>query len=222
VKTDGSLSNGWKPESKRRVAAVAGLLAALALAACGGAPRMYYYTLRMPAPPARSDPKTAFALGVEHFRAPEMLRDDRILYYQSPTEMNFYEYHRWGSDPASMFSDLALGWIQGTGVFTEARMLPAREPVDYILRGRLEHFEEVDEAGGSKGRVGVELTLLRSSDHKVVWSDRRQAESAVEEKGVAGVVQALNESSQQLLREALPGMIEQVEREYKSSQGPTP
>ena len=183
---------------------------------------MYYYTLQMPAPPARTDPKTAFVLGVEHFRAPEMLRDDRILYYQSPTEMNFYQYHRWGSDPASMFSELALGWIQGAGVFTEVRMLPAREPVDYILRGRLEHFEEVDEAGGSKARVSVELTLLRSRDHKVVWSDQRQAESAVQEKGVAGVVQALNESSQQILREALPGMIEQVEREYKSSQGPTP
>lgn len=175
----------------------------------------------MAAPPARSDPKTTYVLGVEHFRAVEMLRDDRIVYYESPTQMNFYQYHRWGSDPASLLSELALEWIQRTGAFADVRMLPTREPVDYILRGRLRNFEEVDYEEGGKGRVGLELTLLRSRDHKVVWSVQRQAETAVQEKGVAGVVRALNDSSYQLLGDVLPGMIAQVEQDYKASAVPT-
>jgi len=220
--TDGLLSNVWKRKRAHGRAAGVGLLLALLSASCGSVPKTHYYTLQMVAPPARNDPKTPFVLGVERFRAVEMLRDDRIVYYESPTEMNFYEYHRWGSDPASLLSELALEWVQRTGAFADVRMLPAREPVDYILRGRLCDFEEVDYEGGGKGRVNLELALLRSRDHKVLWSVQRLAETPIQEKGVPGVVRALNDSSDQLLRDALPEMIAQVEQDYKASQGPTP
>ena len=225
MKIEGLLSNGWKrnvrPSLARRLLAgclrrqVLGLFAVVLSMSCGGVPKTYYYTLQMPAPPARNDPKTTFVLGVEHFRAVEMLRDDRIVYYESPTEVNFYQYHRWGSDPASMLSELAAAWIQSAGAFADVRMLPTREPVDYILRGRLHNFEEVDYPEGGKGRVSLELTLLRLRDHKVVWSAEPLAETPVQEKGVAAVVRALNDSSQQLLRDALPGLIAQVEQDYK-------
>jgi ABC-type uncharacterized transport system auxiliary subunit len=112
VKTDGLLSNAWKGKPAHGLGPVVGLLLALVSASCGSVPKTYYYTLQMVAPPARNDPKTTFVLGVERFRAVEMLRDDRIVYYESPTEINFYQYHRWGSDPASLLSELALEWIQ--------------------------------------------------------------------------------------------------------------
>jgi hypothetical protein len=44
-------------------------------------------------------------------------------------------------------------------------------------------------------------------------------ESPINEKGIAGVVNAINASSFQLLREALPGLIAQVEEDYKAGQG---
>jgi ABC-type uncharacterized transport system auxiliary subunit len=175
----------------------------------------------MSAPPARNDPKTTFVLGIERFRAAERLRDDRIVYYESPTEMNFYEYHRWGSDPANMLSELALEWLQGSGAFADVHMLPTREPPDYILRGQVFNFEEVDYEGVGKGRVNLELSLVRRRDHIVVWSIRRLAETPVTEEGVVGVVRALNDASYQLLREALPGLIAQVEQDYKTSAVPT-
>lgn len=197
-------------------------LLVLLLASCGSLPKTHYYTLQVPAPPARNDPKTTFVLGVEHFRAADSLRDDRIVYYQSPTEMNFYEYHRWSADPASMLSELAMNWIQNSGAFTQVRMLPVREPVDYILRGRVINFEELDYDGAGKGRVNLELSMLRTRDHKVVWTLQRLAESPVEEKGLPGVVRALNDASYQLLREALPGLITQAEQDYQALQGQTP
>ncbi len=202
----------------RRLAAALGLLGTILCASCGGPPKTYYYTLRVsPAPPA-SDPKTSFVLGVERFRGVEMLRDDRIIYYRSPTELNFYQYHRWSADPGTMLAEMAARWLDEMGIFTFVRMLPSREPVDYILRGRLFNFEEVDYEGGGTGRVNLVLTLVRARDHQVVWTFTRQVESPIQETGVTGVVNALNASSEQLLREALPGLAARIESEFKESQ----
>ncbi len=202
----------------RRLAAALGLLGTILCASCGGAPKTYYYTLRvLPAPPA-SDPKTSFVLGVERFRGVEMLRDDRIIYYRSPTELNFYQYHRWSADPGTMLAEMAARWLDEMGIFTFVRMLPSREPVDYILRGRLFNFEEVDYEGGGTGRVNLVLTLVRARDHQVVWTFTRQVESPIQETGVTGVVNALNASSEQLLREALAGLAARIESEFRESQ----
>lgn len=223
MKTAKSSWSVWRPRLFLRAAAALGLLGALVGASCGGAiPKTHYYTLQAPAPPPSNDPKTNFVLGVERCRAPEILRDDRLVYFESPTQMNFYQYHRWGSDPATMLTELLAQWLDGMGVFAQVRLLPSREPFDYVLRGQLLSFAEVDYEGAAKARVALELTLVRSRDHKVVWSARRQAESPVQEKGVAAVANALSASSHQLLREMLPGLVAQIEKEYQASSGQPP
>lgn len=126
------------------------------LMACGGVPRTYYYTLRPPvAPAAPGDPQTPFVLGIEHFHAPVALRDDRIVYYDSPTEMNYYEFSRWSSDPATLLTEQCGRSLRSMGVFLEVRLLPSREPVDYILRGRVLSFEEVDFERQGQGSAGT-------------------------------------------------------------------
>jgi ABC-type uncharacterized transport system auxiliary subunit len=221
MKTAGSLSSGWRRRRASLPATVVGLAITVLAVSCGHVPKTCYYTLKLSTPLASSDPKTTFALGVEHFRSAEILRDDRILYYESPTEMNFYQNHRWGSDPATMLSELALEWIARTGIFTYVKMLPSREPTDYVLRGRVFNFEELDYEGVAKARVTLELTLVRSRDRKMVWSDLRQVENPIQGTGIVGVVNALNVSSQQLLRESLPGLVAQIEQDYKASREPS-
>lgn len=209
-----SLSNAWKHKCILLVWAATGLASG-----CGGVPKTHYYGLQAPALPATADRKTDFVLGIDRFRAPDLLRDDRIVYYQSPTELNYYEFHRWSSDPASMLSDLATQWINGLGVFTQVRTLPAREPVDYVLMGRVFRFEEVDYEGGGKARVGLDLSLLRSRDHKVVWSARRLVEAPFQGEGVPGVAIALNKATEQLLRDVIPGLVAQVEQDFEAGHG---
>ncbi len=214
--------NAWKAKRTDPLLVAGGLLVLCLSISCGGLPRTYYYTLRTPAPPVTSDPRTGFALGVEHFRAPEMLRDDRIVYYQSPTEVNYYEHHRWSSDPPALLTESTAEWINNAGVFGQVVMLPSRQPVDYILHGRVEHFEEVDYEAGGKARVSLELTLVCARDHKVAWSGRNSAEAPLEGKGMAGVANSVNAAVDQLLRGLLPGLVAQVEKDYKASQGQSP
>ena len=174
-------------ESRQRimapVAAAVGLVAVLVWASCGGSPPMHYYTLETPSAPPPSDPTTNLVLGIEHFRGPEIMRDDRIVHYESSTQLNFYQQHRWSAEPTAMLAELCHRWLEQKGVFAEIRLAPYRDPVDYSLRGRVLDFEEVDEPTGVKGRVSLELTLIRSRDRQVVFFERRQAEVGAEEKG---------------------------------------
>ncbi len=207
----------WTRRFEARRCAVLGLLAVTLTAGCGGVPKSHIYTLQAPAVPTPSDPKTEFVLGVDHFRAPQVLRDDRIAYYVSPTQMNFYEHHRWGSDPATLLSEYTAQWLDSTGVFTQVKMLPAHERVDYTLGGSILSFEEVDAEGSAKVRLGLALSLVRTSDHKLVWSGEQRQEVPLQEHGVEGVASALNTASAQVLRDMVPGLTTQVEQDYKSS-----
>jgi len=212
-----SASNVWKASFQVRAGAVLGLLAAVLAIGCGGVPKTYFYTLQEPSGPAPNDPKTNYVLGVEHFRAPEILRDDRIVYFVSPTQINFYQYHRWGSDPATLLSDYTARWVESSGVFAQVKMLPARERVDYTLGGKVLNFEEVDSEGAAKVRMALALSLVRSSDHKLVWSGEKRQEAPLAEHGVEGVATALNASCSQVLQEMIPGLVAQVEQDYTSS-----
>jgi ABC-type uncharacterized transport system auxiliary subunit len=173
--------------------------------------------LQTPALPPPGDPKTPYVLGVEHFRAPQILRDDRIVYYLSPTEISFYEHHRWGSDPATLLSDFTAQWLESSGVFAQVKMAPLRERADYVLGGEVISFEEVDAEGGAKVRMALTLSLVRGSDHKLVWSGRQREEIPLQGSGVEGVATALNASCTQALGEMIPGLVAQVEHDFKSS-----
>jgi len=217
VTTVESSLNVWKGSFPAQACAFFALLVAAVAAGCGGVPKTYYYTLQVPAVPAPADPRTNYLLGVERFRAPEVLRDDRIAYYVSPTQLNFYQYHRWGSDPASLLSEFTAQWLDSSGVFAQVKMLPAREPVDYTLGGSVTSFEEVDSEGGPKARLALELSLVRTSDHKLVWTGERRLETPLPDRGVEGVASALNASCAQALRDLVPGLITQVEQDFKGS-----
>jgi len=131
--------------------------------------------------------------------------------------MNFYQYHRWGSDPATLLSEYAAQWVDSSGVFTQVKMLPVRERVDYTLGGSVLSFEEVDSDGGAKVRLALALSLVRTSDHKLVWSAQQRQETPLPERSVEGVASALNAACAQVLRDMAPGLITQVEQDYKSS-----
>ncbi|MGH9650744.1 MAG: ABC-type transport auxiliary lipoprotein family protein, partial [Terriglobales bacterium] len=188
---------------------------------CGSVPKTSYYTLRVPPPPEAKNPRTALVLGIEHFRATETLRDDRIVFYESPTQINFYQYHRWSADPATMLTDLVARRLDQSGAFAAVRRLPAREPMEYVVRGQVLNFEEVDYDSGVRARVAVELALVRSRDRKTIWSLSRQAENPVQGKGVASVVDAMNAASGRLLDELLPLAVAQVERDTQQDSKPS-
>lgn len=212
-----SASSVWKSSVQTRIYAVVGLLTAVLAVGCGGVPKTYVYTLQTPSLPAPTDTRTRYVLGVEHFRAPQILRDDRIVYYLSPTEISFYEHHRWGAEPAALLSEFTAEWLQSSGVFAQVKMVPFKDLADYTLGGQVTNFEEVDADGGVKVRLALVLSLVRNSDRKLVWSGTQREEMPRQGEGVAGVASTMNTACGQALREMIPGLVAQVEQDFKSS-----
>jgi ABC-type uncharacterized transport system auxiliary subunit len=218
VKIAKLLSNAWSRSFSLRAATFLSLLA-MFVSGCGGGkiPQTHYYTLKFPAPTPISDLKTTLVLDIEPFRSSINLRDDRITYYQSPTEFSFYEYHHWSPDPATMLTELTKRRLSEMALFAHVRSSPTREPSDFILKGHLLNFDELDYEPGGKARVALDLRLVRTRDQKTVWSDRREVNHSIDGKGVDGVVNALSAASDQLLSEALPGLAAVAEREFKET-----
>ena len=183
--------------------------------ACGSVPKTNYYSLRVPAVPAAATLRTKAVLGVERFGAPDALRNDRLVYYPSPTEVGFYDYHRWVADPASLLRENVAGRLRNSGLFADVVLLPARAESNYYLRGRVLHFEEVDYDGGVSGRAGLDLTLVRASDRQVVWSAAKDAKVVATGQGHAAVVGALDAASDQVLSELVPLLLAKAEEDLK-------
>ncbi|HXH49412.1 MAG TPA: ABC-type transport auxiliary lipoprotein family protein [Terriglobia bacterium] len=191
------------------------LLAALLCAACASSPKTRYYTLRTPQPPAAIARGTEFSLQVERFEAPDLLLDNRMIYYTSPSELNFHEYHRWSSDPGDLLSDLAMKFFAKTSLFRQVYAYPAPVKVDYTLSGRVLDIDELKyETGGGKSgeaRLGLKLDLLQVQQNKVVWSSRLEQTVPIQGGGVQGAVEAMNIAAERLLQNAYGGISQAVE-----------
>jgi ABC-type uncharacterized transport system auxiliary subunit len=203
-------------------AAVPAGLLALLMVGCGGKiPATHYYSLKFPPPSPRTEPKTSLTLSIEPFRAAMNLRDDRILYYESPIEFSYYEYHLWSPDPATLMAELTQRHLNSMAIFRHVHIAPNQDRTDYSLQGRLLNFDELDYVPGGKARVALDLALLRNRDHKVIWTDRREVEHSIEASGISGVVEALSAAGNQLLNDSLPALVSAVEQDSAVSSAQT-
>jgi ABC-type uncharacterized transport system auxiliary subunit len=217
VKTVVSQSKELASSVRCQKAAGLVLLVALLCTACASAPKTRYYTLRTPQPPAAITPGTQFTLQVERFEAPDLLLDNRMIYYTSPTELNFHEYHRWASDPGDLLSDLAMKFFAETSLFQRVYTYPAPVKVNYTLRGRVLDLDELKYGTGSgkagQARLGLKLDLLQVQQNKVVWSSRLEQTVPIHGGSVQGAVEAMNIAAERLLQNAYGGISQAVEHE---------
>lgn len=191
--------------------------------ACSSAPKTRYYTLHTPPPPAAPSARTHFTLEVERFNAPDLLLDNRIIYYSSLTELDFHEYHRWSSDPGDMPGEQAMRFFAGTGLFQQVFAYPAPVHTDSILRWRVLELSELKYETGGRGksgsaRLGLRLDLVRTGQNKVAWSERLEQTEPVQRKNVQGAVNAKYITAEFLLQNAYPGISRIVKQEAGQKQ----
>jgi len=186
------------------------LVVILGAAACGKTPATNFYTIPLPAAEPASSPvhgepvqgeSAAPQVGVDRPRAAHLLRQDRIVYFTSNNELNYYQYHRWAEPPVFLVQSALIRHLQGAGLFDNVVPYRAQKGLDYVLRGRLLAMEEVDGPGGVTARFGLELELVRQKDNQVVWSGRARREKPVALKTVEAVVAAMGAAANESLDE---------------------
>jgi ABC-type uncharacterized transport system auxiliary subunit len=185
----------------------------LLLAGCGSAHPIKYYSLEPPAIQAAAQPFDVSLL-VGRFGAPLVLRDTRIVYQEGPNQMGLYEANRWSEPPALMVQELLLRALRGSRRYRSVQMLASNAHGDYILRGRVERFEEVS-GSPLAARVAFHVSLYNPKEGTTVWTKYYEQDEPVSGQDVAAVVAALNRNLMRGLQEIVAGLDQ-----YFASQPP--
>lgn len=191
-----------KPTTKCGVIISALILCIGMLNGCGAARPSAFYWLTVPA--NRTSVAAPAPYPVTLLLGPvtssDLYREDQIVYASNGQAMGQYQYHRWAEPPAEMIHDLLLRELQLSGRYKQVYSLRSDVRGDYVLRGRLYDFCEVD-GKALAARVAFEFELCNSETGTVVWKSNYSHDEPVDGKDVAAVVAAMN-------RDALSGLGE--------------
>ena len=183
-------------------------LGAVLATGCGGAlPKMHYYMLNLPAAPAPAPASGApYAVAVMPFRVPDYLQQDRLAFRPSAVEVDFYEYHRWAQRPAAMLTEALVQRLRSRGVFSTVLVFDGRTRTDYLLRGRLNRLEEIDENGSVSVLVELSADMLDLKANRTVWSGAAAQSGTVSQGEVSDVVTALGQAAGASLDQITTGL----------------
>jgi ABC-type uncharacterized transport system auxiliary subunit len=152
-------------------------------------------------------------IGVEHFSAAAPLNDWRILKYESPTQLKYYDEDRWVSEPAAMIPEIAAQLLEHMGIARQASVLPWVEKMDYVMQGQILSFEEFRDGNQNAARVAIELTLLRFPKREVVWTGTFRAQQPVAGDNVPAAVEALSLATHEVLRSGFADLAQNLNKQ---------
>ena len=169
------------------------------LAGCGSTrgPATKYYKLEIPPAPTPVGPSAAASLRIEPFQTTSLLRQDRIVYRPSPVEVGFYEYHRWAEPPNDALTRALTDQLVRRKVFQSVEISDSGEKSDYVLRGRIDRLQELDDVSGVRVQVSISAKLEDTVRQQIIWSSSASSESVVTKSDVQAVVKAMGQASQQ-------------------------
>jgi ABC-type uncharacterized transport system auxiliary subunit len=181
-------------------------LAVAALSSCLGGRPIKYFTISFPPAPPPAASVYPVALLVGHISAPEILEDQPIVYRSGRNEIGAYEYHLWAEPPAQMVKTVLIRRLRASGRYQSVTQLGGSTQGNFVLRGRLYDFEEVDSGGAITARVTMEFELIDHMTHKSVWNHFYSRTEPVQGKQISDVVAALDHNLEQGLSEVESGL----------------
>ncbi len=172
----------------------------LTSASCVATRPVHYYTIEPASPPSGQAKPDGLILLVGAIATPEALQDGRIRYRTGSNEAGAYEYHRWTERPGSMVRNSLLRALRGSGQYQRVLESTSSASGDYLVRGKLYEFGEVDNAS-ILTRISLHVELVDKKTNGNVWDRMVEREEPVGGKRVADVVQSLDRNLRQVVRE---------------------
>jgi ABC-type uncharacterized transport system auxiliary subunit len=176
------------------------MAAALAGASCVSTRPVHYYTIEPASPPVNEGKPDGLVLLMGAIVTPEVLQDGRIHYRSGLNEAGAYEYHRWTERPGSMVRNSLELALRASGKYQRVLESGSSTNADYLVRGKLNEFGEVDRAS-VQTKISLEVELVERKTNRSVWEHLAEREEPVSSKTVADVVQSLDRNLQHVVSE---------------------
>lgn len=196
-------------------------LTALLMSACGKVRYPNYHTLALaPSPPPAGNGGQALgSLAVRDLETPPYLRQGRIVYRESPTEIGFYEYHRWVTNPGMIVTNAMIDSLRSSDLFSQVDSYVSHIKPDFLLRGRLERLDEIDYGGVVRVEVKLSAQLVNLRTASPVWSGEEAETARVEKATVDSVVTVMTYAAQKCIDRLLADMQQHLGNGLQRSSG---
>lgn len=172
-------------------------VAALLAAGCVGTKPVHYYTLTPASVAEHTSRPDGPVILVGAIVTPESLQDDRIRYRTGTNETGAYEYHRWAERPGVLVHDSLVRALRASGKYRRVLEASSSAMGDYLLRGRLHEFTEVDNPR-IQTRISLHLELIDRKTNRTIWDHRSEREEPAAGKNINDVVQSMDRNLQQV------------------------
>jgi ABC-type uncharacterized transport system auxiliary subunit len=176
------------------------LLFALILSGCGHPKAIRYYTIQSATAPAASTNAQSVSLVVGTISGPEIFRGSPIAYRIGTNEIGTYQYSQWVEPPVMLVHSGLIRVLKASGNYKSVASLGSSADGQYLVRGRLYDFEEVD-GGSITGLVSMEFELLDRKSGKIVWTHFYSQSEPVQGKEISAIVTALDVNLDRGLKE---------------------
>jgi ABC-type uncharacterized transport system auxiliary subunit len=134
-----------------------------------------------------------------------MFKDTPIAYRTGTNEVGTYQFSRWAEPPVELLKSKLIRMLRASGRYQSVSGLGSTAEGQFVVRGRLYEFEEVD-SGTIGALVSMEFELYDRKSAKVVWSHSYSRSEPVEGKKISLVVTALDLNLDRGLQEVAAGL----------------
>ena len=169
-------------------------LGTLVLGGCGHVRYPTNYVLNFPPASARMPPPPN-ALGtlvVRDFQCPQYLCEGRLVYRPTPSEIGFYEFHRWATNPRRTITQFVVDRVRTKPLFRNVALEDAGIQPAYVLSGNIEQLEEVDHGRDVQAICTISAQLVDAQTKSVIWSHTASETVPVGKRAMADVVSSLS------------------------------
>jgi ABC-type uncharacterized transport system auxiliary subunit len=145
------------------------------------------------------------SLLVASISGPGIYQDTPIAYRIGTNEIGTYQFSRWAEPPVEMLKSKLIRVLDASGDYQSVASQGSTSEAQFVVRGKLYDFEEVDSASIA-GLVSMEFELYDRKSGKVVWSHFYSQSQPVQGKEISAVVTALDVNLDRGLKEVAAGL----------------
>ena len=177
----------------------------VSLSGCAKSKPIRYYTVGLPVAPTLSTSAHPLALLVGSIGAADIYRDTPIVYRVGTNEIGAYQYSRWAEPPVELVKEKLIRTLSASGDYQSVTSLGSNSNGQFVVRGRLYEFAEVDGANIA-GLVSMEFELYDRKSGKTVWTHFYSQSEPAQSKDIPAVVTALDTNLDRGLKEVAAGL----------------
>jgi ABC-type uncharacterized transport system auxiliary subunit len=164
-----------------------------------------YYQLQIPAAPAPANYRHPIDVAVGRITGSELLEASPIIYKTKQNQIGTYQYHRWSETPVLMVQEKLIRMLRTSGEYQSVSGMGNPAGGEFVVRGRLYDFTEID-GDGISGLVSLEVELFNRRTAKILWTHFYTGTEPVAGKEVPAVAQALDRNLDRGLKEVMAGL----------------